>query len=390
MKYLELFVGAGGLALGISQAGFQPVAMIEVSRPACETIRLNQKEGVDYVQDWNLVEEDVRKLSFSSFGSDIDLISGGVPCQPFSLGGKHRGPSDHRNLFPEAIRAIREIQPKAFLFENVKGLARNQFRDYFRYLLLQLSYPELEPKHTETWEAHLRRLAHYQLHSRHVGLHYNVVYSVLNAADFGVPQRRERVFIVGIRSDIGDSFIFPRPTHSFDRLLYEQWVTGEYWERNHVDTLRIPPLPENIAKRVNRLRNLLVAPPGHAWRTVREAISDLPPPSVDGEHPTVPNHRLVPGARSYPGHTGSPLDEPAKTLKAGVHGVPGGENTLRLPDNSVRYFTVRECADLQTFPRNYQFAGSWTECMRQVGNAVPVILARAVAQRLYKQLSNGS
>jgi len=386
MKYLELFVGAGGLALGIGQAGFRPVAMIEISRTACATIRLNQELGVPYVEDWNLIEGDVRNLDFSSFGRDIDLISGGVPCQPFSLAGKHRGPSDQRNLFPEAVRAIRAIQPRAFLFENVKGLVREQFREYFRYLLLQLSFPEMAPKANEGWRAHLRRLVECDLHGNHGDLRYNVTYSVLNAADYGVPQRRERVFIVGIRADVGDAFVFPHPTHSLDRLLYEQWVTGEYWARNNIDASRIPPLPQAVAQRVNKLRNLLIAPSGRPWRTVREAISDLPPPSVNGEHPGVPNHRLVPGARCYPGHTGSPLDKPAKTLKAGVHGVPGGENTLRLEDDSVRYFTVRECADLQTFPRDYQFAGSWTECMRQVGNAVPVVLARAVARQLYEQL----
>ena len=115
------------------------------------------------------------------------------------------------------------------------------------------------------------------------------------------------------------------------------------------------------------------------WQTVRDAINGLPDPQSSVGKP-ISNHRYQPGARSYPGHTGSPLDLPAKTLKAGVHGVPGGENMLLKPDGSVRYFTVRESARLQTFPDKYELHGSWTEAMRQLGNAVPVELARVIAK----------
>ena len=115
-----------------------------------------------------------------------------------------------------------------------------------------------------------------------------------------------------------------------------------------------------------------------AWETVRDAISDLPDPE---RYPNaVQAHRFQPGARSYAGHTGSPLDEPAKALKAGDHGVPGGENMLRRPDGSIRYFTVRESARIQTFPDTFIFEGSWSEVMRQLGNAVPVRLASVIAE----------
>jgi Site-specific DNA methylase len=121
---------------------------------------------------------------------------------------------------------------------------------------------------------------------------------------------------------------------------------------------------------------------------VRDAIADLPDPE---RNPAVASeyhdHRFQPGARSYLGHTGSPLDEPAKTLKAGVHGVPGGENMLRRFDGSVRYFTLRESARLQTFPDDMVFHGSWTETMRQLGNAVPCALARIVASGVRERLS---
>jgi DNA (cytosine-5)-methyltransferase 1 len=121
---------------------------------------------------------------------------------------------------------------------------------------------------------------------------------------------------------------------------------------------------------------------------VREALADLPDPQTEARAAAeLLNHRFQPGARSYPGHTGSPLDEPAKTLKAGVHGVPGGENMLLRPDGSVRYFSVRESARLQTFPDNYKFHGSWTETMRQLGNAVPVKLAEVVAKDVADHLT---
>jgi DNA (cytosine-5)-methyltransferase 1 len=113
----------------------------------------------------------------------------------------------------------------------------------------------------------------------------------------------------------------------------------------------------------------------------------LPEPVDYIEHPTILNHVGNPGARSYPGHTGSPLDEPSKTLKAGDHGVPGGENMIAFPDGRVRYFTVREAARLQGFPDDYRFSGPWTECLRQLGNAVPVGLAAAVADSVAAQLS---
>lgn len=118
------------------------------------------------------------------------------------------------------------------------------------------------------------------------------------------------------------------------------------------------------------------------WRTVRDAIADLPEIGPGEQCCQFPNHFLNPGARAYAGHDGSPLDEPAKTLKAGDHGVPGGENTLRLPNGEVRYFSVRECARLQTFPDEWVLEGSWTEAMRQLGNAVPVRLAELVARPL--------
>ena len=383
MRSVELFAGAGGLGIGVSLAGFKPQVVIEWDKYCCDTIRENKTRRVKPVNHWRLFEGDVRKFDFQSVSGDIDLVSGGPPCQPFSLGGKHRGHTDFRDMFPQAVRSVRELRPKAFLFENVKGLTRSTFASYFEYIRLQLTYPELTAKAGEEWLDHLARLEKHHTHGSHDGLHYNLVTRVLNAADYGVPQRRERVFFVGFRSDLDIEWSFPDPTHSQDALLWEQERSGDYWERHGVAKRSRVISERSLA----RSGNLVEKPRLLPWKTVRDAIHDLPDPrSQRSEADSYHNHRCQPGARSYPGHTGSPLDEPAKTLKAGVHGVPGGENMLLRPNGSVRYFSVRESARLQTFPDDFIFHGSWTEAMRQLGNAVPVALAELVARDVGKHL----
>lgn len=383
MRSVELFAGAGGMAMGLGRAGFGHAAVLEWNKHACETFRLNQLAGVSDVGDWPLFEGDVRHFDYQSLVNQVDVVSGGPPCQPFSLGGKHRGRSDTRDMFPEAVRAIRELRPRAFIFENVKGLLRKSFDSYFGYIILQLNYPGLMARPNEQWEQHLSRLERHHTSTKRQ-VEYKVVYRLLNAADYGVPQKRERVFIVGFRSDLGVRWSFPEPTHSESALLRQLWVTGEYWQRHGIVQRKRPCLPLKFVSRVERLRNedlVDMAP----WRTVRDAICDLPDP----EKPSplkISNHQFMPGAKSYPGHTGSPLDEPAKTLKAGDHGVPGGENMLLRPDGSVRYFTVREAARLQTFPDEFEFCGVWSENMRQLGNAVPVRLAEVVASSVASAL----
>jgi len=383
MKSIELFVGAGGLALGTSRAGMRHDVAIEWDRNACDTLRRNQANGVSEVRDWRIIEGDVCDYDFAQHEGRVDFVVGGPPCQPFSLGGRHKGYEDKRDMFPQAVRAVREIMPKAFIFENVKGLLRQSFANYYQYIIHQLEYPTVIRKGDEEWTDHLARLEKIKTAGRKPAeVRYNVVFQLLNAADYGVPQWRERVLVVGVRADLGVKFSFPRPTHSMDAMLYDKWVTGEYWERHRVPKSKRPRVPAKLRARVRRLEPLLPVMLAKPWRTVRDAISDLPRISVGQTSRKIANHYLNPGARSYPGHTGSPWDESAKTLKAGDHGVPGGENTLRLDDGTVRYFSVRECARLQTFPDDWVFEGSWTESMRQLGNAVPVALAEAVAGRL--------
>ncbi len=383
MKTIELFAGAGGLALGAMSAGFRHEAVIELDNNACNTIQENNRRGVI---SWPLHQADVRDFDFSSH-QGLDLLAGGPPCQPFSIGGKHRGHADHRNLFPEMVRAIREIQPKAILIENVKGLLRASFAKYFEYILLQITYPQIWQRKQEEWTDHLSRLERHHTKGKRKESCYHVVFRRLNAADYGVPQRRERVFIVAFREDIDAKWAFPEPTHSQGALFVSMWGTGEYWKRHKVAKRNRPDPPPQCQAKLSRLREGLFGLDSRPWLTVRDAITDLPNPCNLSNG--VLNHWQNPGARVYGGHTGSPLDGPAKTLKAGDHGVPGGENMLAYPDGKVRYFTVRESARLQTFPDNYVFQGSWTESMRQLGNAVPVTFARTIAASIKQSLMTG-
>lgn len=351
--------------MGVAQAGFDHDLVVEWDARACSTLTENLGASD------RILHGDVREVDFKDREGRVDLLAGGPPCQPFSLGGKHQGQLDPRDMFPEMIRAVRELRPRAILVENVKGLLRASFASYFEYILLQLSYPELVARTGESWLDHLARLEQHRTSGSVEGLHYNMVFRMLNAADYGIPQKRHRVFLVGFRSDLGVEWAFPEPTHSAAALRYQQCVTGEYWDRHGI------PTPMEFTVNFHDFPQPTTLP----WRTVRDAIGDLPEPE-HGADDDGWGHVLVPGARTYPGHTGSPLDEPSKTLKAGVHGVPGGENTLRLNNGSVRYYTIREAARIQTFPDTYRFTSSWTESMRQIGNAVPVALGHLVAQSI--------
>lgn len=388
MKSIELFAGAGGLGLGITLAGFEHLAVVEWDKWACDTVRENQQRGYPLVASWNLAQMDVREFDYSSIPEGLDLVAGGPPCQPFSISGKHRAYDDERDMFPVVADVIRRVKPRAFIIENVKGLTRSTFANYFQYILLQLEFPEVNKSSFEDWRSHYHRLQAEKTSGRlHAGgyLAYNVVPTLLNAANYGIPQRRERVFIVGFRDDLGVKWSYPVETHSLDALLFQQGITGEYWDRHQIAGEARPPFDMALLPRLERLRRNGRPLLGLPWRTVRDALVGLPDPVTNNG--TVPiNHRYQPGARRYPGHTGSPMDLPAKTLKAGDHGVPGGENMVVMDSGEVRYFTVRESARLQTFPDGYVFHGSWTETMRQLGNAVPVGLAQVVASSVAEKL----
>lgn len=378
MRSVELFSGAGGLALGLEAAGFESLALVERNKDACRTLRLNRPK-------WNVIESDIRKIDFRQFGT-VDLVAGGPPCQPFSIGGKAQGYDDLRDMFPQAVRAVCELRPKAFMFENVRGLLRAAFQNYVEYVRLQLTYPDFPISQNVAWDKNLQRLQkHHNSGNRERGLTYRVAIHLANAADYGVPQQRHRVFFVGFRSDLESKWFFPSATHSQDELLRAKYTTGEYWSEH---AMRKPGVPPELRTRVAGLSDDMLFQTTGRWRTVRDALAGLPDPRARS---LISNHQFQPGAKAYPGHTGSPWDFPAKALKAGDHGVPGGENMLAGDNGDVRYFTVRESARIQTFPDDYLFSGSWTESMRQLGNAVPVALAQVVAASIHKHLriSNG-
>lgn len=376
MRSIELFSGCGGLALGLSRSGFHHELMVEWDDDAVETVLHNRRRGIKHIRDWPLEKADVRDVSWHRFGG-LDLIAGGPPCQPFSIGGKHRGHDDTRDMWPEAIRAVREVRPRGFLFENVRGLARPAFADYLRWIVAHLHHPEITRREDEDHTQHTRRLEASRLPNA-----YHIAVIKVNAADYGAAQKRHRVIIAGIRADLADSIAPPKPTHSRERLLWDQWVSGDYWKRHDRPQPGDSAIPSIDTAAVRALRSSRVMPKGKPWVTTRDALTGLGKPNGKS------NHVFQDGARVYPGHTGSPLDQPAKALKAGDHGVPGGENMMVLDEGGVRYFTTREAARLQGLPDTYQFPRSWTESMRQLGNAVPAQLAEAMGAWMAETLAN--
>jgi DNA (cytosine-5)-methyltransferase 1 len=376
MKSLELFSGAGGLAKGLELAGLKHSALVELNKHAYASLCENfdaEKIFLGDVRDFNLEMLD-----------NIDVVAGGPPCQPFSLGGKHKADQDNRDMFPYAIRAIETLKPKAFVFENVKGLLRQTFSDYFEYVVLKLTYPSFTAAANSDWRQYLGELRSLS-QLPYAGIKYNVQFKLINAANYGVPQTRERVVIVGIRSDLKYSWLFPPETHSADRLFWDMYVAGEYWERHKICKSARPLIDKSVEDKISRFTEKygMFTPALMPWQTVRDALNNLPDPKSNHG---ISDHIFRDGARSYPGHTGSTLDAPAKTIKAGDHGVPGGENMIRFPDGKVRYLTVLEAKRLQTFPDDFVIKGVWGEAMRQIGNAVPVLLAETIGHELVKTL----
>ena len=392
LSSVELFSGGGGLALAMHRAGFRHLLVNELEGRACETLRGNTSGGRTGV--WPLVPGDVHEVDFAALEGRVDVVAGGVPCQPWSLGGAHRGWEDARNLWPELFRCVRETRPRAVLAENVRGLLRPSFQPYYSYILRELALPFERRVDGEDWQDHDRRLAKSLDRDRADPTErYDVFCLPVNAADYGVPQVRHRVFVVAFRRDLGlTGWRPPAPTHSESALLADQ-ASGDYWQRHGAPfALRtytqqaVPRQPLRIGAQSKAPRTGTQLVP---WRTLRDAIADLPEPPPDRvEHPDWLHHYGWPGARVYRGHTPNELDRPAKTVKAGVHGVPGGESVLRRDDGSVRYLTVREVARIMTFPDDWWLAGPRGEQMRQLGNAVPVALGQAMAAAVHTALAD--
>lgn len=376
LSSVELFAGGGGMALGMRRAGFHHHALVEWNHNATRVLRHNATLDPALWRHDAVLQQDVRDwLRQLKDVPDVALVAGGPPCQPFSLAGVHAGDNDHRNMFPAALDVVRTLLPPLVVFENVPGLTRPSFAPYYQYVQAQLARPTIRPKDGEMWSDHFSRILRskarpcYRVYEEHV-----------EAADLGVPQNRRRVFLVGIRLDMAGAATWPGVDreHSQERLLYEQYIESVYWDRHNLPQREVP---EHLRARVAQLKGE-EAPPGKPWRTLRDALAGLPEP-IDGEEsPAVANHRGIPGARVYRKHTGSPVDWPSKAIKAGVHGVSGGEAMIRFPDDTLRYLTVRESARLQSFPNTYEFPGPRSRVMGVIGNAVAVAVAETIGRSL--------
>jgi len=391
MRSVELFSGGGGLALGLHRAGFHHEFMLEFIPSACNTLRLNVELGAFSPSLPDIHEIDIRDFSFPDSSVDIQLLAGGPPCQPFSQGGKHRGPLDQRDMFPQVRRFLTHYRPKAFILENVKGLTRPGFSLYVEFILLMLSMPDVGVDASLPWEEQYLYLKK-QNAKYSKGLRYSIKTKLLNSLDYGVPQSRERFFFVGIRSDLGVEYSFPEPTHSMRELFKQQTVNGQYWDERGIcpNEFDLDNLRSKAKKYLGKKSGQQELMPLKPAVTMHDAFKDLPRLSSGAEGDESLQHVFKDGCRLYPGHTGSYIHLPSKTLKAGVHGVPGGENNVVYSDGTFRYLSVREGARIQTFPDNYLFRGAWTVCFKQIGNGVPVLLANVIGDSVKSCIQRAS
>ena len=224
---INLCAGAGGLALGLAQAGSALCEFYDKDRDACTTLNHNLRNA-PFVAGGRVIQGDLTEVEWTTNCGQIRLLAAGAPCQPFSRGGSRRGHEDERNLFPTILEAVRALRPRAVMIENVRGLGGASQQAYLEYILNQLRYPELVPRENETWEDHSKRLEQHRT-AQCTHPTYRVQSAVFNAADFGVPQMRYRMFIVATEVDLPE-YKFPIPTHSKYRLRWEQ-ATGAYWEK---------------------------------------------------------------------------------------------------------------------------------------------------------------
>lgn len=321
---IDLFAGAGGLALGLEQAGINSVLLNDSDKYACATLRHNRP-------DWNVVEADITGLNLSQFYDKVDVVTGGFPCQSFSYAGKQLGFDDVRGtLFYEYARAVKEVQPPIFVAENVRGLLSH---DKGQTLSIMLSVLD--------------------------GIGYNVQTCILKAIDYKVPQKRERLIIVGVRKDIPIAYEYPKPC---DRIytLSDALKNGDLYDTD------VPPSAGTPYPKSKQDIFALVPAGGH-WRS-------LP---VDIQKSYLGGMYNNPG-----GSTGVARriawNEPCLTLLC----TPSQKQTDRCHPDEVRPFTVREYARIQTFPDDWHFTGSVSQQYKQIGNAVPVNLAEAIGHSI--------
>jgi DNA (cytosine-5)-methyltransferase 1 len=316
---IEICAGAGGAALGMEQAGFRHVALVENDKDACNTLRANRPL-------WNVVESNVEQFSYDG---TVDLLSGGVPCQPFSVGGVGLGPEDERDLFPEALRLVREIHPRAVLLENVPGLARPEFKDYRKSILNELN---------------------------DLGYHW-CWWDIAKASDFGVPQFRPRFILVALRDQWWQHFRWPKPTSLGPTVGYSLYelMSAEGWEGAHdwaISADTVAPTLSGAAKTGGG--------PDLGQSRTKSAWSKL----------HVDPRGIADGA---PRHDGL---------------QPRGKGrTIKCADGNYPMLTVRMAARLQGFPDEWIITGKKTSAYRQVSHAFPPPVSRAFGEAILRALT---
>lgn len=314
---IELFAGAGGLALGLEKAGISTVEFVEIDKSCCETLRKNRP-------NWNVVCEDIHRTDFTKFAGKVDIVTGGFPCQAFSYAGKKLGMEDVRGtLFYEFARCVKEVQPKIFMAENVRGLVSH---DKGRTLSTIINvFSELG---------------------------YDVQYKVLNAAYFNVPQKRERIVIIGTKRGMGIKYEYPTPNKRMMTLK---------------EGLKGCPKSEGQAYSPKKKAVLSMVPPGGCWVDLPE---DMQKSYMGKSFYSGGGKRGMARRISW--------DEPCLTLTCS----PSQKQTERCHPDETRPFTVREYARIQSFPDDWDFCGGMGDKYKQIGNAVPVNFAYALGQAL--------
>ncbi|TAE85548.1 MAG: DNA cytosine methyltransferase [Oscillatoriales cyanobacterium] len=363
---ISLFAGAYGLDLGLEKAGFQTVSLVEIEPDATKTISLNRPHlspcavprDIGQVNAETLLQEAGKILGLDRplRSNEVDLVTGGPPCQPFSTAGKRGSVGDPRgSLFMDFIRIVDEIKPRFFIMENVKGLLSAPIR-HRPHDRRGLGCPQLEPD--EMSGAALQVIL---AEMKRIG--YEVVYDLLNTADYGVPQCRERVIFIGYKSN--DPVTLPLPTHSQKGTGKKpKWLTLREGLKDLVDSP-----PEFVPYSENRLKYLRLLTAGQNWK---DLPSELKAAAMGGAY------------KSEGGKVGFyrrlAWEKPSPTVTTSPH----QKATDMCHPDELRPLSVRECARIQTFPDDWVFHGSTTSKYRQIGNAVPVLLGKAIGEYLYQ------
>ena len=324
---IDLFAGAGGLSLGLKMAGWDVRVAVEYDATAVETHRKNMPDVLH-------VCDDIRDIDFKGYKGNIDLVVGGPPCQPFSVSGKQLGKLDVRDMVPEFVRVVREVRPKAFLMENVKGLTSSRFLPYLLSRIEEL---------------------------KEIG--YAVYWQVLNAADYGIAQNRHRLFVIGV--PIGTKFNFPTPTHGPSR-------SKKYYSVS--EALIGCPTDEPNRAKVVFCKNPILRKSPYAGMLLNGKGRPI---NMHGPSHTIP--------ASAGGNRTHILDPKGVLLDYHDHLMKGGQPTVGEVEGCSR-LTVRQSARLQTFPDWFEFVGRKNQHYAQIGNAIPPEFAAIVAKALYNTM----